>query len=70
MFGKKKTVTFDKTGKIPVIRSSVCTGEKTAGFKDIGTGKFFDLMLIKTGDDLSEFMRLYDVKPDEIRKEW
>ncbi len=70
MFGKKKSVSFDKTGKIPVIRSSVCTGEKTAGFKDIKTEKFFDLMLIKSGDDLSEFMRLYEVQPDEIREVW
>ena len=50
MFGKrreKKTEVYDAAGKIPVIRASICTGEKVAGFKDRTTGKFEDLMLIR-----------------------
>ncbi|HBN57343.1 MAG TPA: aspartate dehydrogenase, partial [Lachnospiraceae bacterium] len=42
MFGKrnrKQKTTYDKTGKIPVIRASICTREKVAGFKDEKTGK-------------------------------
>ena len=31
---KKERTAYDKTGKVPVIRSSICTGEKVAGFKD------------------------------------
>ena len=31
---------FDKTGKRPVIRASICTGEKVAGFRDeSGSGR-------------------------------
>ncbi len=61
---------YDKTGKIPVIRASICTGEKVAGFKEPESGKFEDLMLIRNEGDLKEFLRLYDVKEGEIKKEW
>lgn len=73
IFGKKKSAaraSYDKTGKIPVVRASICTGEKVAGFKDEATGKFEDLMLIRREEDLREFMSLYDVKEEEIKKEW
>ena len=49
MFGRRKRQNislYDKTGKIPVIRSSICTGEQVAGFKDAVSGKFEELMLI------------------------
>lgn len=61
---------YNKEGKIPVIRASICTGEKVAGFKDEATGKFEDLMLIRTDADLQEFLRKYQVEEGEIRKEW
>ncbi len=65
-----KADTYDKEGKIPVIRASICTGEKVAGFKDEATGKFEDLMLIRSDADLQEFLRKYQVEEGEIRKEW
>ena len=48
MFGRKKAVQtlWRQEGKIPVIRASICTGEKVAGFQDIHTGKFTEIMLI------------------------
>ena len=73
MFGKRKksTVsTYDTSGKIPVIRSSICTGEQVAGFKDAASGKFDELMLIRDGKDLSEFLRQYQVEEREIKREW
>ncbi|MDO5350771.1 MAG: aspartate dehydrogenase [Lachnospiraceae bacterium] len=73
MFGRKKNKplsTYDKTGKIPVIRASICTGEKVAGFKELESGKFDDLMLIRNDGDLKEFLRLYDVKEEDIKREW
>lgn len=73
MFGRRKkqlTVPYDKTGKVPVIRSSICTGEQVAGFKDLTTGKFQELMLIRGGDDLEEFLTRYQVEETEIRREW
>ena len=61
---------FDKTGKIPVIRSSICTGEQTAGFKDAASGKFEEVMLLRSSADLEEFLRLYGVKESEIHREY
>ena len=73
MFGRRKRQAvslYDKTGKIPVIRSSICTGEQVAGFKDTISGKFEELMLIRDGKDLAEFLRRYQVKESEIKREW
>ena len=73
MFGRRKkpaVIPYDKSGKIPVIRSSICTGEQVAGFKDPASGKFEELMLIRDGRDLSEFLSRYQVRENEIRREW
>ena len=67
---KQAKPAYDKTGKIPVIRSSICTGEQVAGFKDETTGKFQELMLIRTDSDYQEFLRLYEVEENEVRREW
>ncbi len=72
-FHKKKqeiTGSYDRTKKIPVIRSSICTGEKVAGFKDIATGKFEDLICIRTDKDLELFLKAYGIKEEEIKKEY
>ena len=72
MFGRRKRLTetpYDKSGKIPVIRSSICTGEQVAGFKD-SSGKFEELMLIRNDKDLSEFLSRYQVEKTEIKREW
>ena len=73
MFGRRKKQTspaYNKAGKIPVIRSSICTGEQVAGFKDPVSGKFDELMLIRDGRDLAEFLSLYQVGEDDIQREW
>lgn len=67
---KKGKAVYEKEGKAPVIRASICTGEKVAGFKDIRTGKFEELMLIRNEEDKKEFMLMYGVEEEEIRKEW
>ena len=72
MFFKKKQEprTYDKKNQKPVIRSSICTGEKTAGFQDIRTGKFTEVMLIRTPSDLEEFCRLYGIGESEISTQY
>ena len=72
LFGRRKKppVSYDKTGKIPVIRSSICTGEQVAGFKETASGKFQEIMLIRNGEDLREFLKKYQVAESEIRREW
>lgn len=73
-FGKKKkelsAVQYNKEGKKPVIRASICTGEKTAGFKDRKTGQIEELMLITGKKDLERFMKLYGVEAEEIETVW
>lgn len=73
MFGKRKESVippYNKEGKIPVIRSSICTGEQVAGFKDPVSGKFDDLMLIRDSGDLAAFLSQYQVKEEDIQREW
>lgn len=67
MFGRKKEtkLSYDKENETPAVKSSICTGEKTAGFIDSRTGKYRDVMLIKSSADLEEFKRLCGV--DEIK---
>lgn len=67
---KKKVMPYDKTAKIPVIRSSICTGEQVAGFKDRASGQFTEVMLLRDEADLREFMETYAIEKDEIRREW
>ena len=59
MFGKKKNkqLSYDKENETPAVKSSICTGEKTAGFIDNKTGKYRDVMLIRSDADIAEFKR-------------
>ena len=67
---KKKAPAYDWTGKVPVIRSSICTGEQVAGFKDPVSGKFQELALIRDDRDLQDFLEQYQVKESDVRREW
>lgn len=69
MFGRRhKKAEYDRENSRPVIRCSICTGEQAAGFKDIHTGRFEEVMLIKSDRDLEEFKRMYDL--EEVPKEY
>ena len=73
MFGRRKkqvVVSFDRGDKIPVICSSICTGEQVAGFKDPVSGRFEEVMLLRNDQDLQEFLRQYQVEESEILREW
>ena len=61
---------FDRTGKSPVIRCSICTGEKVAGYKNDETGRFTEVMLIRNDRDLEEFLQKYGFTREEIKYEW
>lgn len=69
---KKKTIkaTYDKENQKPVIRASICNGEQVAGFKDLHTGKFSEIMLIRNSRDMDEFLEKYDIAMEEISKEY
>ncbi len=70
LFRKKVEVrTYDKENKKPVIRASICNGEQIAGFKDIHTGRFEEIMLIKSPADLGQFKTMYGIT-EEVAKEY
>lgn len=70
-FFKKKTKlqTYDVRNQKPVIKVSICNGEQVAGFKDIHTGKFEEVMLLRNSEDLEKFKTMYDIQK-EIEKEY
>ena len=70
MFGRKvKKCSYDRENLRPVIRSSICTGEQVAGFQNIHTGKFSEVMLLRNHRDLAEFLYIYDIsQADIVRK--
>ena len=71
LFKKQQKIrTYDREKQKPVIRSSICTGEKVAGFQELHTGKFTEVMLLRTPDDLAEFRRLYGIGEEEIQVQY
>ena len=51
----------------PVIRASICTGEKVACMREKASGKLHEVMLIRTEDDRAELCRRYGLRPEQIR---
>ena len=63
---KKEVKSYDKENYEPVLRSSICTGETTAGFRHRTSGKFIEDRLIVSDKDLKEFKELYGIT-EELR---
>ncbi len=71
MFKKKAkqfTIPYDPEMQYPVIRASICNGEKVAGFKSKTDGHFTEVMLITSDIDLMVFKNAYGI--DEIKTEY
>lgn len=77
IFGKKKKsyeqnlreiIKYDPDIQYAVIRSSICTGEKVAGFKNKTDGHFTEVMLIKTPEDEKRFKEIYEL--DTVKVEY
>ncbi len=72
MFKKNKKVVpevaFDPEKQYAVIRSSICTGEKVAGFKNKDDGHFTEVMLIRSQADEETFKAIYNI--DKIKTEY
>lgn len=67
IFKKKRTQSYDKINKKPVLKTSICTGEQVAGFQDIHTGRIEEIMLIKNATDVDRFKQMYGIE-EEIPK--
>ena len=74
MFLKKNTSkkrpasrSYDPTEMRPVIRSSICTGERVACMRERGTGRLHELMLIRGEEDIAAFCRRYRVEEMDLK---
>ena len=63
-----ETVPYDPLTQRPVIRASICTGERVAGFKSKADGHFTEVMLIRTPQDEQRFMESYHL--DAVETEY
>ena len=72
LFGRKKSketaVQFNPETQYAVIHSSICTGEKVAGFKTKTNGHFTEVMLIRSPADEKKFKETYGV--DSLKVEY
>lgn len=62
--GKK---TYDPAVQRPVLKCSICNGEKVAAFQDIRTGQCEEVMFIRSEEDLRQFRQQYGIE-GEIKK--
>ena len=51
----------------PVIRQSICTGEKVACMRERASGHLQEIMLIRTPQDMEEFRARYGLEGEKIR---
>ena len=65
---RTQTVTYDRERYQPAVKTSICTGERVAGFKDKTTGSFREVMLIRNEKDLVKFKKTYKI--DQIDTEY
>ena len=70
LFGKKQKpdIKFDPETQYAVIRSSICTGEKVAGFKNKKDGHFTEVMVIRSSADEKIFKEMYGL--ESVRTEY
>ena len=65
LFKKKAEIySYNKEIEKPVIHASICNGEQVAGFKNIQTGKFTEIMFIKSNADIEQFRQMYGITED------
>lgn len=65
---REPEIPFDPVAQYAVIRSSICTGEKVAGFVNREDRKFTDVMLIRNDADIEKFKEMYGLT--EIKTEY
>jgi len=65
MFGKKKekgpVIKYDSATMKPVLHCSICNGEQVFGFKNLSTGEFLEVSLIRNQAELEAYMQMYNL---------
>lgn len=70
MFRKKQLPQkdYDRENWKPILKCSICNGERVAGFKNIRTGEFREELFIQEEAQLEEFRQRYKIT--ELPKEY
>lgn len=66
--GQEPQQEYDKENWRPVLRCSICNGERVAGFKNIHTGQFREESFIRSDEELEAFKHRYGIT--EMPKEY
>ncbi len=69
LFKKKEVLEYDKEHEYPVIRKSICTGERVFGFRNNSDNKFRDIALIRSDKELNDIIESYQIT-DEVKVEY
>lgn len=64
----REKIAYDPETQYAVIRSSICTGEKVAGFRNKDDGHFTEVMLIRSPEEQQRFMEIYHL--ESVRTEY
>ena len=64
----REKIGYDPQTQYAVIRSSICTGEKVAGFKNKKNGQFTEVMVIRTPEDEARFRKIFEL--DTVKTEY
>lgn len=64
----EKQLDYDRENWTPVLKCSICNGERVAGFKNIHTGEFREESFIRSDGELEAFKRRYGIS--EMKKEY
>lgn len=59
---------YDSENEKPILKCSICNGEQVAGFKDKRTGKFHEVMFVRSEKDLQQFKEMYGLS--DVTKEY
>ena len=64
----REKIAYNPETQYAVIRSSICTGEKVAGFKNKKNGQFKEVMVIRTPEDEARFRKIFEL--DSFKTEY
>ena len=73
LFQRKKNqdlekLSYDPDKQKPVLKCSICNGEQVAGLKDLRSGQFEEVMLVRNSADLDRFRAMVGV--EDIPKDY
>lgn len=64
---KNEVPAFPSEDYEPVIRCSICTGEKVACMRNRHTGRLQEISLLREPEDLAAFCRAYHIEAETIK---